>query len=55
MKTHRPSGRMCSVCQDKYKDCSNLDFKIMPKIAQDKDGMIVVKCIQFKVKETKND
>lgn len=48
--THRPRGRMCAICVNKDRNCAHLDFKTMPKIDQDKDGMIVVKCIEFKKK-----
>ena len=48
MKSHRPKGRMCMSCINKFKDCSKLDFIHMPIIGKDHDGMAVVKCTEFK-------
>lgn len=53
-ETHRPSGSMCQVCNNKGKglnlnwNCPNHDkFKTMKPIKTDKDGVIVVKCEGF--------
>ena len=50
--THRPSGSMCAVCAfkgDEFKQfCGSLNFTAMQKIKSDKDGTIVVKCIEFR-------
>lgn len=53
--THRPSGSMCQVCwkRELSKELdwacpSHSDFTHMSKIKTDKDGVIVVKCEEFK-------
>lgn len=53
--THRPSGSMCQVCwkRELTKELdwachSHFDFTCMKPIKTDKDGVIVVKCEEFK-------
>ncbi|MFV0574803.1 MAG: hypothetical protein ACK5NC_05225 [Vibrio sp.] len=49
--THRPSGSMCFHCRFAYlpQYCPNEEeFKTMTPIKTDKDGVIVVKCKEFK-------
>lgn len=48
MLVYRPSGMMCLVCQHKDRDCSKLQFDTMSPIRKDKDGTIVVKCIEWR-------
>lgn len=50
--THRPKGSMCVNCkginsQFKHACPSRDEFKLMHKIGQDTDGMIVVRCNKF--------
>lgn len=47
-KSYRPSGSICQVCARRDTDCSKLDFSTMARMRVDKDGVIVVKCDQFK-------
>ena len=48
VNTHRPSGSMCKVCINALvRNCSHLDFKVMPEMKRDKDGVIVVRCVDF--------
>lgn len=49
--THRPKGRMCINCKSfrwkltgERKCPATEEFKSMPKIGKDSDGVIVVKC-----------
>jgi len=45
---HRPSGSMCAACKHlDVRDCSSLPFKGMPVMKTDKDGTVVVKCVEF--------
>lgn len=45
---YRPSGSMCKVCMHCYtRNCSDLDFASMPAMRQDKDGVTVVRCVEF--------
>ena len=46
--THRPSGSMCAACEFKARFCGDLPFHEMRKMKTDSDGMIVVKCDDFK-------
>ena len=51
--THRPSGSMCQACMYCFtRNCSHLDFATMPTMKRDKDGVIVVKCAEFKKMES---
>lgn len=48
----RPKGSMCAVCkglnsQLKHTCPSPSEFKTMPQIGKDSDGMIVVRCTGF--------
>lgn len=45
--THRPSGRMCCSCYRAGEDCSDLEFKTMPVIGVDPDGMKKVRCTAY--------
>ncbi|HDY7487856.1 TPA: hypothetical protein RQL24_003368 [Vibrio vulnificus] len=51
--THRPKGSMCANCKGLSSDHkqhqypSREQFKRMPKIGKDSDGMIVVRCNNF--------
>lgn len=45
---HRPSGMMCAGCERRNIDCSHLNFKEMRKIREDKDGTVVVRCVEYR-------
>ena len=46
--THRPSGIMCHACNRRDENCAVFDFTRMQKIKADKDGVVVVRCSEFK-------
>ena len=46
--THRPSDSMCAACKFKARFCGDLPFHEMRKMKTDSDGMVVVKCDDFK-------
>lgn len=43
-----PKGSMCMVCTRLHEKCNHLDFKLMRPIEKHKDGVIEVKCVEFK-------
>jgi|VirMetMinimDraft_7_1064189.scaffolds.fasta_scaffold26417_6 hypothetical protein len=47
VKSHRPKGSMCVACKWAAYNCSAFDFKRMPAIGKDQDGIVIVKCSQF--------
>ena len=49
--THRPSGIMCHACSRRDENCAVFDFTRMQKIKADKDGVVVVRCSEFKRQE----
>lgn len=49
--THRPSGIMCHACERRNQNCAMFDFAKMQKIKTDKDGIVVVRCSEFKRQE----
>ena len=50
-KMHRPRGRMCLRCARAAYNCSALDFAHMPAIGKDSDGVVIVKCSEYKLLE----
>jgi len=48
MLNYRPSGSMCAVCKFKARFCGDLPFHRMRKMKTDSDGVVVVKCNDFK-------
>lgn len=46
--THRPKGGMCKTCIHYTRKCEHLPFDSMPVIGKDKDGVMVVKCDEYK-------
>ena len=47
VKSHRPKGSMCMACKFAQFNCSGFDFKHMPIIGKDADGIVIVKCSEF--------
>ena len=47
-----PKGGMCSVCANRWQDCSKLEFDKMPVHRNDEYGICVI-CTNFN-KESKN-
>lgn len=46
-----PKGGMCRACKLSDNDCSDMQFKEMPRISKgDRDGFVIVKCVNFKRK-----
>lgn len=48
IKSHRPKGSMCIACKMATMNCSGFDFVRMPAIGKDSDGIVIVKCSEFK-------
>jgi hypothetical protein len=52
--THRPSGAQCApACKFKARFCGDLPFHEMRKMKTDSDGVVVVKCDDFKRQDDK--
>ena len=47
-----PEGGMCSACENRWQDCSKLDFKNMREYRKDAYGICVI-CTNFKKGEAK--
>lgn len=47
-----PEGGMCSACENRWQDCSKLDFKNMRVYRKDAYGICVI-CTNFKKDEAK--
>ena len=47
-KMHRPKGSMCQRCAHATHDCSDLAFAKMPAIGKDRDGLVIVRCTEYK-------
>lgn len=45
-KKYQPKGSMCANCKNRFEDCSGLDFKSMPVIAEYKGSAVVI-CRDF--------
>ncbi len=46
---YHPKDGMCGTCQYNWKNCSDLDFASMTPISKgDRDGVVIVRCIEFK-------
>ena len=55
VKSHRPKGSMCINCHWATFDCSGRDFRHMQAIVKDQDGVVIVKCSEFKRREVEKD
>jgi len=47
----QPKGNRCLICVDKDKDCTRLEFELMPVIDTELEGdnvLMFVKCRKFK-------
>ncbi|MGJ8523353.1 hypothetical protein R84981_002050 [Carnimonas sp. R-84981] len=45
---YQPKGSMCLACARHRDDCSSLEFARMRPITKYPDGVIAVKCTEFK-------
>jgi hypothetical protein len=52
--SHQPKAGMCASCKHRDSDCSKLPFSTMPVIKKYMDGVIQVRCTEFKRLENKD-
>ena len=44
----QPEGKMCRNCKNALSNCSELDFKRMPRICKGNvDGVVIVRCTEY--------
>jgi hypothetical protein len=51
VNSYQPKAGMCAACQHLESDCSKLPFSTMPVIKNYPDGVIQVRCTEFKRQE----